>query len=332
MFRGRILIVSDHAGLVAELDPLIRAEGHLSLAVPSPDEAIQVLEDGIIPDIVISDLTSTNGDGPAYLSHFRRLNQLGQHLTIVTSGPGGAAHGPTAADVEPFAALPYPFQAEQVRASIVDTMERIRRDLESLRGEMFRETARLQKAIREAQMELVTALMKIMETKDPFMQGHCNRVADLARRVAEEMGVKEEGVELLVNAARLHEIGKVGISLSLLHKTSALTPEELAEIRDQARMGGQIVGAVPSLRAIAPLIETQYLDYTELGTTICPDSPQFLLASILRVVDVFDSMTSDRSYRRVLTREHWESSLKGESGHRYHPAVIDAFFRVIPEA
>jgi CheY-like chemotaxis protein len=52
MFRGRILIVSDDEQVIAELDPLIRAEGHLSLTVPSAEEALQVLEDGIIPDIV----------------------------------------------------------------------------------------------------------------------------------------------------------------------------------------------------------------------------------------------------------------------------------------
>jgi CheY-like chemotaxis protein len=84
MFRGRILIVSDRADVIAELDPLIRAEGHLSLAVPNGDEALQVLEDGIIPDIIISDLhTQHAASGITYLAHFRQLNQLGDSRGLI---------------------------------------------------------------------------------------------------------------------------------------------------------------------------------------------------------------------------------------------------------
>lgn len=334
MFRGRILIVSDCTEVIAELDPLIRAEGHLSLAVPNGDEALQVLEDGIIPDIIISDLqTQHAASGITYLSHFRQLNQLGQHLAVVRSdGSGnGAVHAylPSMLRLEPFDTLAFPFSGERVRNSIQQAMERIRRDLESLRAEMFRETARLQKAIRGAQLEMVSALAMMMEAKDPFMHGHCDRVAVLARRVAEEMEVEDEQVELLATAALLHEIGKVGVPLELLHKTSTLTPEELEQVRSHTRVGAQIVSAVPSLRRLAPLVASQYTEFADLPSAVDENSPEFLLVSIMKVVDNYDAMTSDRSYRSVLPREHWESALRNAAGTRYHPDVVDAFFRVI---
>jgi CheY-like chemotaxis protein len=334
MFRGRILIVSDRSEVVAELDLLIRAEGHLSLVVPDADEALQVLEDGIIPDVVIGDLRpGLPGGQDAYLSRFRRLNQLGRFLAVVD--PDRAAlrppqrHPRTTLQLDPFEVLAYPFAETQVRSSIQQAMEQIRRDLESLRSEMLRETARLQKAMQEAQLELVTALAMMMEAKDRFMQGHCERVAALCRRVAEAMQVEEDQVERLATAALLHEIGKVGVSLELLHKDSPLTPAELELIRGHTRAGSQIVSAVPSLSRLAPLIANQYADYRDLAAEVHPEAAEFLLICILRLIDVYDAMTSDRSYRRVLSRERWEAEIRAGVGIKFHPQVVEAFFGVI---
>ncbi|MDQ3557086.1 MAG: hypothetical protein M3409_09990, partial [Gemmatimonadota bacterium] len=72
MFHGRILVVSERAEIAAELDPLIRAEGHLSLSVPNGEEALQVFEEGIIPDVVVSDAaTPPHPGGERYLHRFQ---------------------------------------------------------------------------------------------------------------------------------------------------------------------------------------------------------------------------------------------------------------------
>ncbi|HEX7243176.1 MAG TPA: HD domain-containing phosphohydrolase [Longimicrobiaceae bacterium] len=326
--------MSDRDDVVAELDPVIRAEGHLTLTVPSGAEALNVFEEGIIPDVVITDLGSDASlEGISYLQRFRELNQLGQHLVVVErdapfSGTATSGGGGSAFRVDAFGVLPRPLDRGQVRASIEGAIDRIRMDLQSLRGEMFRETARLQRAIREAQLEMVRALAMTMEAKDPYMHGHCSRVAELARRVGEELEVGEEAIELLHTAALLHEIGKMGVSLDLLHKTTPLTPTELEQIRSHTRAGAQIVSGVPSLRRLAPLIENQYTDYAALPDRIPPDTPEFLLAGILRVVDTYDAMTSDRSYRETLPREVWESVLRSGAGSKFHPDAVVAFFRV----
>ena len=332
MFRGRILLVSDRKEVIAELDPLIRAEGHLTLTVPNGDEAFHVFEEGIIPDVVVSDSGSSNPrPGSLYLRRFRQLNQLGQHLVIMDGGKWEAeldsTSGPLASP-DPLHPLHRPFREDQVREAVREAMERIRRDLESLRGEMFREAARLQQAIREAQLEMVTALALTMEAKDPYMRGHCERVAKLARKVAAELDLDEEAIELLGTAAVLHEIGKIGVSLELLHKSGTLSSTELKQVRAHPQVGAQIVSAVPSLRRIAPLIENQYTDYAKLREIIDPETPEFLLAGILRVVDTYDAMTSERSYRNVLSRERWEGALREGSGTLFHPDALATFFRL----
>lgn len=331
MFRGRILVVSEREDVIAELDPIIRAEGHLTLTVPNGREALHVFDEGIIPDVIVSDPGSPSPpDGTVYLNHFRQLNQLGQHLIVTEEGVSltdlPALTGTR--DSERLGLLPRPFDEEAVRRSIQEAMDRIRRDLESLRGEMFREAARLQKAIREAQLEMVTALALTMEAKDPYMRGHCERVADLARRVAAEMEIDDKGTELLGTAAMLHEIGKIGVSVEILHRNGSLTEEELQRVRTHPQIGAQIVNAVPSLRRIGVLIESQYTDCSDLPRLIDPHAPEFLLAGILRVVDVYDALTSERPHREVLPRERWEGILREGTGTRFHPEALDAFFRV----
>jgi response regulator RpfG family c-di-GMP phosphodiesterase len=332
MFRGRILVVSNRTAVVAQLDPIIRGEGHLMLSVPNGDEAVRVLEEGIIPDLVISDsATGTLLDDLAYLPRFRQLNRLGQHLAVVDGTTPPRELGTLAArlNVEPFDALRFPFDEVVVRHALQEAMERIRRDLESLRAEMFRETARLQQGMRDLQLEMVSALALAMEAKDPYMHGHCDRVAKLGAEVARAMGLEDDQVEMLSTAAMLHEIGKLGVSIELLHKTSPLTPDELEQIRNHTRIGAQIVKALPSLRRLSILIEHQYANYAELGDRIDPGRPEFVLASILRVVDTYDAMMSDRSYRGNLSVDDAERVLHEGVGTRFHPAVVDALLGIV---
>ncbi len=77
-----------------------------------------------------------------------------------------------------------------------------------------------------------------------------------------------------------------------------------------------------------PLVENQYADHAHLAGRTAPDAPELLLAGILRVVDTYDAMTSDRSYRDTLPREQWESVLRRGAGSKFHPEAVRAFFRV----
>jgi response regulator RpfG family c-di-GMP phosphodiesterase len=335
VMTGRIMIVSDRKEVVAELEPIIRAGQHLSLSVADGDEALRILEEGLVPDLVISDLGSERSlEGIEYVWRFREMNRVGRHMVVVEEGApfSGAFGRDVSAQAEQITALSRPFRAAEVRERIEDAVHRIDRDFRALRGEMWREMDRLQQAMRDMQRETVNALAATIAARDPYMHGHATRVAELCRRVAAAMGVAAEEVELLETAALLHEIGKSSVPLDLLHKTGPLSPDELEQIRGHARAGAGIVRGVPSLRRVAPVIEHQGADYRDLKLRMDAREPEFLLVGILRVVDAYDAMVSARSYRGPMSREYWQTTLRSGAGWSFHPEVVAAFLEMMDTA
>jgi response regulator RpfG family c-di-GMP phosphodiesterase len=331
MISGRILIVSDRREVVAELAPIIRAGEHMASVVPDGAEAMALLADGMVPDVVISDLGCDRScEGIGYVQRFRELNRTGAHLVVTEPGAPFTGSRPPAAH-DRFAVLQRPFEAEKVSRTLEDAVSRVEEDFRTLRAEVWRSMDRLRREVRDARGEMVQALALTIAARDRYMQGHCERVADICRRVAVSLNVSDDDVNLLVQSAQLHEIGKVSVPVELLQKTEPLTPEELDRIRSHPAVGAGIVAAVPTLRRLAPLVEHQGTDHCELAGHVSPITPEFLLIGILRVVDAWDAMTSDRSYRQALPRAYWEPFLRAGAGTRFHPQAVAALMRVLPE-
>ncbi|HST61621.1 MAG TPA: HD domain-containing phosphohydrolase [Longimicrobium sp.] len=331
MISGRILIVSDRREVVAELEPIIRAGDHLASVVPDGEEAMQMLDDGMVPDVVISDLGCERSfDGISYVQRFRQLNRTGAHL-VVTEPGAPFTRGGTGGQQERFAVLPRPFRADDVRQTLESAVSRVEEDFRTLRAEVWRSMDRLRREVADARGEMVQALALTIAARDRYMQGHCERVAEGCRKVALALNLNEDDTRLLEQAARLHEIGKISVPVELLQKTDPLTPDELDRIRSHPRVGADIVRGVSSLRRLAPLIEFHMVDHCELAGDVSPITPEFLLVGILRVVDAWDAMNSDRSYRSAMPRAYWEPLLRAGAGTRFHPQAVAALMRVVPE-
>ncbi len=331
MINGRILIVSDRREVVAELEPIIRAGDHMASVVPDGEEAMQMLDDGMVPDVVISDLGCERSfDGISYVQRFRQLNRTGAHLVVTEPGAPFTGRG-TGSQQERFAVLPRPFRADDVRQTLESAVSRVEEDFRTLRAEVWRSMDRLRREVADARGEMVQALALTIAARDRYMQGHCERVAEGCRKVALALNLNEDDTRLLEQAARLHEIGKISVPVELLQKTDPLTADELDRIRSHPRVGADIVRGVSSLRRLAPLIEYHMVDHCELAGDVSPITPEFLLVGILRVVDAWDAMNSDRSYRAAMPRSYWEPLLRAGAGTRFHPQAVAALMRVVPD-
>ena len=326
MLNGRIMIVSDREQVVAELEPIVRGGRHLALTVPSAREALRSLDQGLVPDLIISDLGGSSAqDSAEYLSRFRHINRAGAHLVIVDEG----AEAPqSTAEGEPVVSLQRPFRDGEVQWAIEAAVGRIAQEVVALRGQVCREMEEMRSGLRELRHDVVTALAGTIAARDPYMHGHSVRVAALATRVAEAMGVAPADVELLEFACLLHEIGKVVVPLELLHKTEPLSPDELEQIRGHARAGARIVEGVASLRGAARVIEHHTVPFHALDSFLEPDSTEFLLAGILHAADAYDAMASPRAYRAAMDHGYCARTLEAGSGTRFHPAVAEMLLRI----
>jgi response regulator RpfG family c-di-GMP phosphodiesterase len=320
--NGRILIVSDRDEMVAELEPILRSGQHLALTVRDGAEALDTLEGGLVPDLIITDAgLRLPSSGAPYLRRFAEINRVGEHMLVLDEDTPAAPAAGTA--------LRRPFSPEVVRNLVGDAVDRIDRELVQLRAEVWREMERMRRGVREMRRDVVVALAATIAARDPYMHGHAERVAQLGRRLAEAMGLSADDVELYETSSLVHEIGKVAIPLDLLHKTEPLTSQELARLRDHSRVGADILRSAASLRSVANVVEYQNVPSTELASWLDADSSEYLVASILHVVDAYDAMTSARAYRGPLPKDYWQRNLREGMGTRYHTEATEILLRLV---
>lgn len=174
---------------------------------------------------------------------------------------------------------------------------------------------------------VVRALTSAIDAKDPYTCGHSDRVARLAVRLAQEMGLDNETLNLLYMAGLLHDVGKIGIDDSVLRKPGRLTDEEYEHIKLHPELGCNILSGLKQLEAVLPVVLHHHEQWDGhgyphklAGETI----PK--LARITAVADAFDAMTSDRPYRKGMPEDRVNQIFREGSGTQWDPEVIEAFF------
>src|SRR5437660_1226310 len=184
----------------------------------------------------------------------------------------------------------------------------------------------LQRAICQSLLGLANAL----EAKDPYTRGHSERVAALSRRVASALGLTSAVVDLVGQAGLLHDIGKIGVPEAILKKPGPLSPEEWEIMRAHPVIGAQIVAPFEFFGDAARVIRHHHERWDGSGY---PDGlvretiP--LEARIVAVADVFDALTSARSYRAALARDAARACLATEAGRTLDETVVAALLGVL---
>ncbi len=171
-----------------------------------------------------------------------------------------------------------------------------------------------------------------IDAKDPYTNGHSARVARYSRELAKRMGMSESEQEHIYYVALMHDIGKIGIPDNILNKPGKLTPEEREIIQRHVDIGGDILKDFTALSGITDGARYHHEHYDGKGYSKGLDGeniPQ--VARIIGVADTYDAMSSDRCYRKALTREVIEEELKKYSGTQFDPEVVPYMLEMIDE-
>jgi HD-GYP domain-containing protein (c-di-GMP phosphodiesterase class II) len=171
---------------------------------------------------------------------------------------------------------------------------------------------------------------RALELRDIETQGHSERVTEIAERLARKFGIVGRELVNVRRGSLLHDIGKMGVADSILHKPGKLTEEELEIMRRHPRYAYEMLSRVDHLR---PALDIPYCHHERWDGSGYPRGLRGeeipLAARIFAIVDVWDALRSERPYREAWSDEKALAHIQNERGKHFDPAVVDAFVDLI---
>jgi len=192
----------------------------------------------------------------------------------------------------------------------------------------LRDSARVREQTRNAILELAD----LIDLRDPYTHGHSQRVASLAERLARRLKLQYSQVELIRDAARVHDIGKIGTNDMVLLKAGPLDPDEQAEMRRHVEIGHRLLRHLPEFWEGAELVLAHHERHDGKGYPRGLQGDELPLeVSVISVADTYDAMTSDRPYRRGMAWEQVRAELLRCRGTQWRETAVDAFVAMIED-
>jgi putative nucleotidyltransferase with HDIG domain len=180
--------------------------------------------------------------------------------------------------------------------------------------------------------QTLAALMSALDARDRETEGHSLRVSHLTAKLGATLQFSHEQLKVLERGSLLHDIGKIGISDTILHKPGPLTKEEWKVMHHHPDIGAKIVEGIPFLEDTIPLIRHHQERWDGTGY---PDGLRGveipILARVFSIIDAFDALTSDRPYRQKISTMEAVEYITEQAGIIFDPEIVEVFKKLIME-
>lgn len=185
---------------------------------------------------------------------------------------------------------------------------------------------------KEVFFQVITSLVNALEARDPYTKGHSERVAEYSLRLVQELGWNQEQKEKLKKAALLHDLGKIGIPDSILHKKEQLNDEEYDFIKKHEIFSIKILEPLKEFGGILPWILYHHERWNGTGYPHGLAGAAIPLASqIISIADTFDAMITGRDYKQAFPHEEAIKEITRNKGTQFNPELVDIFVGVFQE-
>jgi putative two-component system response regulator len=281
---GKVLVVDDYVPNADGMRDLLIAGGHSVRVAHNGLDALRLADDEV-PDLVLLDVVMPKMSGVEVCRELkaRPVTRLTPVVLITGSHDREQRLAGLDAGADDFLHKPIDVTEFATRVRSLLRTKRLVDELESTEA-------------------IMTMLGHLVEARDPYTEGHCQRLAAFATTLGAALGLSPLDIDTLSRGAALHDIGKIGVPDTVLLKRSRLNPEELALMKQHPVIGDNLCRTVKSLERVRPIVRSHHerIDGRGYPDGLSGDDVP-LLAQIVGVVDVFDALTTNRPYRGAMT-------------------------------
>lgn len=330
-----VLAVDDTPSNIDILYRILKDDYEFAAASGGKD-ALDALESGIFPDIILLDVTMPDLSGYEVCRELKNRAEFRDIPVIFITARYDEEDEAKGFEAGASDYIVKPFNTVIVKARIKTHLE-LYFISKNLKQQVEERTAELNKAlakIKEVSLETILRLTNASEYKDEDTGSHIQRMSNYSVAVAKQMGINENSLEWLLYAAPMHDIGKIGIPDRILLKPGRLDPEEWEIMKTHTTIGAKILeGSSAGFIKLGEVIaRTHHEKWDGSGYPLGLKGKKIPLVSrIVAIADVFDALTTKRPYKEPFSIERSFEIIRQGRGSHFDPRVVDAFFAVEDE-
>lgn len=324
-----ILCIDDNPEVLKLMKMLLADEFDLEL-MTSAEKGLQFLHDKN-PDLVLCDVMMPGMDGHAFSRAVKGDDALKHIPIILVTARTGAEMLNEGMQAGADDYISKPFDSTELKARIrgLLRLRQMESELALVNKNLRMRTSDLVEQQRSLFLSTVKSLASAIDAKDEYTRHHSTRVTDFSLKIAAKMGYSEKELGELELAAVLHDVGKIAVPESILNKPGKLTNEEFKLIQEHPVRGEAILSPVIELKEIGRIVRAHHERYDGTGYPDRLKGREIPLgARIMAIADTYDSITSERPYRKAASHRYAVKEIISCSGAQFDPEVVENFLEI----
>ena len=320
--KRKILLVDDEENNLAFMVRSLHGEGYEITKYANAIEALESIKKTKY-DVILTDHKMPNMDGIEFLEKVGEI-QPNSIKILVTAYSDADILIDSINKAKVFRYIKKPYKPDELKITVASAIDYL---------ELQEANKMLVTDLKDLFSGTIKAIIEALDAKDSFTLGRSRRVTFYSLKIASRLGLPKHEIGELELAGLLHDIGMIGVSDDILYKTEKLTPEEYDEIKLHVKHGVKILEDINQLNEVVEIIKHHHEHFDGTGY---PDKLSGenipLLSRIIAITDAYDSMVSNRTYRKSLSPDEAKEILKNMSGKQFDPKLTQVFLDVLPEA
>lgn len=328
MEKSKILIVDDEPTVLDVLHRALLKQGYVCDTASDGDKALEYLKENSY-DLIITDLNMPKMDGLELITRIKRQDP-DKAIIVISANSDIALLRQCIIEHGAYDYIVKPFTFADVFQTVKRAIERSQliKQIKDYQANLEQKIEIQAEKIKQIFINAITSLVRALEAKDRYTQGHSQRVTLISLAMGRLLSLSQTELEEIKLSAQLHDIGKIGVKESILNKPDKLTPEEYEQVKQHSLLGEKILKPVIENPVILLNVRHHHERYDGTGYPDQLNNSQIHLQTrILSLADAWDAMRSDRPYRKKLSFAEARQEVERAAGTQLDVMLVELFLK-----